>query len=211
MTRSSRRASSSRRRTSPSSGQRSRPCARWAPSRPSPGPTPRSRPGRPRSGPCTCSSAVLSSLKWVPFTAMLPALSVASVKLYGPSPLPPLSVLTAVRRSVTWTALTIVLPGLTVASVKTSGNVAVTDLAAVMVTAQEGEVPLQAPPHCLKVAPLAGETVSVTMVPELKLAAQLDGQLIPPELLATVPLPEPRAATVRAKEPGGVFAVVWLE
>src|SRR3989441_7761898 len=68
---------------------------------------------------------------------MLPALSVASVKLYGPSPLPPLSVLTAVRRSVTWTALTIVLPGLTVASVKTSENVAVTDLAAVMVTRSE--------------------------------------------------------------------------
>src|SRR5437879_13614227 len=94
---------------------------------------------------------------------MLPALSVASVKLYGPSPLPPLSVLTAVRRSVTWTALTIVLPGLTVASVKTSENVAVTDLAAVMGTAQEGEVPLQAPPHCLQVAPLAGDRVGVHM------------------------------------------------
>src|SRR5438445_476647 len=138
---------------------------------------------------------------------MLPALSVASVKLYGPSPLPPLSVLTAVRRSVTWTALTIVLPGLTVASVKTSENVAVTDLAAVMVTAQEGEVPLQAPPHCLKVAPLAGETVSVTMVPELKLAAQLDGQSIPPELLATVPLtalvvpPAPLKVTLLEKVP----------
>src|SRR5947199_3137551 len=142
---------------------------------------------------------------------MLPALSVASVKLYGPSPWPALSVLMAVRRSVTWTTLTIALPGLTVASMKTSENVAVTDLAAVIVTTHEGEVPLQAPPHCLNVAPLAVEAVSVTMVPELKLAEQLNEQRIPSGLLATVPLPEPRAATVRAKEPGGVFAVVWLE
>jgi len=106
---------------------------------------------------------------------MLPALSVASVKLYGPSPLPPLSVLTAVRKVGDVDGLDDRAPGLTVASVKTSENVAVTDLAAVMVTAQEGEVPLQRPPHCLKVAPLAGETVSVTMVPELKLAAQSTG------------------------------------
>ena len=155
--------------------------------------------------------AVLSSLKWTAFTATLPVPSVASVKPNGASPLPPLSVLMAVRRSVTWTTLTIVLPELTVASVKTSENVAVTDLAAVIVTTHEGEVPLQAPPHCLNVAPLAVEAVSVTMVPELKLAEQLNEQRIPSGLLATVPLAEPRAATVRVKAAGGVFAVAWLE
>src|SRR5207244_12567355 len=112
-----------------------------------------------------------------------------------------------------WATMTLLLPGLTVPSMQPRENVAVTDFAPRIVTTQVGEVRLQAPPNCLKVAPRAGETVSFTTVPELKLAAQLDGQLISPVLLATVPLPEPRIPTVRLKATGtgGVFAVVWLE
>ena len=49
-------------------------------------------------------------------------------------------------------------------------------------------MPLQAPPQLPKAQPLAGVAVKVTDVP-VKVWLQVDGQLMPAGLLATVPLP----------------------
>jgi hypothetical protein len=58
-------------------------------------------------------------------------------------------------------------------------------------------VPLQAPDQPAKKAPLAGAAVSFTLVPELKDAEQVDGQLMPAGLLVTVPVEVPANCTVR--------------
>jgi hypothetical protein len=50
--------------------------------------------------------------------------------------------------------------------------------------------PVHAPLKPEKVDPAAAVADSVTPVPSLKFAAQVVGQLIPPGLLVTVPLPE---------------------
>jgi hypothetical protein len=50
--------------------------------------------------------------------------------------------------------------------------------------------PLQAPLKPEKVKPAAGAALRVTVVPGVKLAAQVVGQLMPAGVLATVPLPE---------------------
>jgi hypothetical protein len=56
-------------------------------------------------------------------------------------------------------------------------------------------VPLQAPDHPAKEAPVAGAAVSFTLVPELKEAAHVDGQLIPAGVLVTVPVEVPSTFT----------------
>lgn len=58
--------------------------------------------------------------------------------------------------------------------------------------------PLQAPLKPEKVKPDEGIAVRVTAVPLLKLAAQVEGQLIPAGLLVTVPWPV--MATVNCAE-----------
>jgi hypothetical protein len=75
-------------------------------------------------------------------------------------------------------------------------KVAVTDLAALMVTAQVLSVPEQAPPQPLKTVPNGGTlAVSVTGVPLIKESEQVVGQLIPAGLLVTMPLPSPLTVT----------------
>ena len=69
-------------------------------------------------------------------------------------------------------------------------NVAVTDLAAVMDTAQE-PVPEQAPDQPAKVEPEDVVAVNVTDVPDVKFAEQVVPQLIPAGELLIVPEPVP--------------------
>ena len=77
-------------------------------------------------------------------------------------------------------------------------NVAVTDSAAFVATVQ-APLPLQAPPQLLKAQPPAGVGVKVTCDPPVKTWLQVDGQLMPAGLLATVPLP--LTLTVRPASP----------
>src|SRR6266704_3302625 len=80
-----------------------------------------------------------------------------------------------------------------------SVKVAVTVVAAVMVTTH-GPVPEHPPPlQPVKVEPVAGLAVSVTAVPLVKLAEQVAPQVIPAGELVTVPLPVPAGVTVRVK------------
>jgi hypothetical protein len=72
---------------------------------------------------------------------------------------------------------------------------AVTDAAAFMVTEQV-PVPEHAPLHPVKLDPEAGVSVRVTMVPVLKFAVQVPGQLIPAGVLVRVPVPVPASVTV---------------
>jgi len=77
-------------------------------------------------------------------------------------------------------------------------------------------LPEHGPPlHATNVDPDAGVAVSVTIVPLLKLAAQVAPQLMDPSLLATVPIPEPCFMTVRSEVAGRTVsgaggAVLWL-
>ena len=71
-----------------------------------------------------------------------------------------------------------------------------TDRAAVIDTVQVLLVPEQDPLQPAKDEPLAAAAVSVTEVPEPKLAEQVEPQLIPAGLLETVPLPVPVLLTV---------------
>src|SRR5438445_771771 len=91
------------------------------------------------------------------------------------------------------------VPALLTVSVKVGVKVAVTVVAAEMVTVQV-PVPEQPPPvQPAKVEPAAGAAVSVTVVPLAKLAAQVALQSMPAGELVTVPLPVPAGATVRVK------------
>lgn len=67
---------------------------------------------------------------------------------------------------------------------------------------QVAEVPVQPPLHPPKLKVVAGEAVSVTEVPAVKLAKHVVGQLRPAGLLVTVPVP-PVLVTVIWKSPGG--------
>ena len=92
------------------------------------------------------------------------------------------------------------LPVPALATVRTEPrlNVAVTFLAALMDTTQVKAVPLHAPDHPAKTDPPLGAAVSVTKVPEAKLAAQVEPQLMPAGALLTGPLPVPAFAMVSA-------------
>jgi hypothetical protein len=75
-------------------------------------------------------------------------------------------------------------------------KVAVTDLAASIVTMQE-PVPVQTPPdQPAKVEVASEEAVRVTTVPALKLTAQVEPQEIPAGLEETEPVPVPDRDTV---------------
>jgi len=88
--------------------------------------------------------------------------------------------------------------GLTV-SVKVGVKIAVTVVAADIVTVQ-GPVPVQPPPFQPRKTELApGVAVSTTTVPLAKLAVQLAPQLMSPGVLVTVPVPSPLGLTVSAK------------
>jgi hypothetical protein len=76
-------------------------------------------------------------------------------------------------------------------------NVAVTALAALMVTPQV-LVPVQAPLQPAKVDPAAAVAVRVTTVPPAKLALQVLGQAMPLGLLLTDPVPVPDSVTLSA-------------
>ena len=83
-------------------------------------------------------------------------------------------------------------------------KVAVTELAAVTVTAQAAS-PVQAPVQLAKVLPVAGVSISITAVLGAKFAVQVPvegvAQLIPAGLLVTVPEPPPAVATVKGMPP----------
>jgi hypothetical protein len=72
---------------------------------------------------------------------------------------------------------------------------------AFIVTRQLVLFPLQAPLHPPKDAFAPGTSFSVTCVPGGKLALQVGGQLIPPELLVTVPVPVPASVTLNTGSP----------
>src|SRR5438132_686239 len=120
----------------------------------------------------TEDSAVRRSRTWMPLATVLCAVSAGSDQLNAPKPFRARRLSIAVRTSRTCTALITVPPGAIAPfgpepSVKLSENVAVTDWLTFIVRAQAVPVPLHAPPHCLNVAPLPAEAVSVTEVPEL--------------------------------------------
>jgi len=99
--------------------------------------------------------------------------------------------------------VTVPLPvpaSVTVNAKVTKLNVAVTDLAALIVTVHV-PVPVQAPLQPANVEPEAAAAVRVTEAPLLKFALQVVGQLIPAGLLVTVPPPVPASVTVSAKVP----------
>lgn len=85
-------------------------------------------------------------------------------------------------------------------------NVAVTDAAALSVTAQvavpEQPAPLQPP----NVEPCAADAVNVTCAPLAKFAEHAEGQLIPEGTLFTVPVPVPASVTVSETPPLAKFA-----
>jgi hypothetical protein len=88
------------------------------------------------------------------------------------------------------------LPDLVTVRVKVfSAKVAVTERAALIVTVQV-LVPVQAPLQPVKVEPVAGAAVKVTMVPAVNEAEQVVPQEMPAGLLVTVPLPAPALVTV---------------
>src|SRR5437867_1156966 len=92
-----------------------------------------------------------------------------------------------------------VVPAASGLSVKVvNAKVAVTEVAAVMVTVQV-PVPVQPPLQPVKVEPAAGTAVSVTAVPLVKVAAQVALQEMPAGALVTVPLPVPLGLTVNVK------------
>lgn len=91
-----------------------------------------------------------------------------------------------------------------------SSNVAVTDLAASIVTVQVDE-PEQAPPQPENSEPEAAEAESVTDVPESNSAEQEEPQSMPAGEEVTVPEPVPALAVVRAKRTGGIGGEHGLE
>ena len=89
------------------------------------------------------------------------------------------------------------LPTLVTVRVRLGWKVAVTLLAASMVTVQ-GSVPLQPPPLQPVKMPLLAVAVSLTRVPWLYLAVQVSGavQTVPAGSRATVPVPVPALVMV---------------
>ena len=68
--------------------------------------------------------------------------------------------------------------------------------AAVMLTTQVAEAPVHGPDQPTKAEPEFGAAVSVTLVPDPKLAEQEGAHWMPAGLLLTVPLPPPSRPTV---------------
>jgi len=74
-------------------------------------------------------------------------------------------------------------------------KVAVTLLAELIVKVQVLEVPVQAPPHPVKVLPEDAAANSVTLAPEDIFAEHVLPHEIPPVLVVTVPVPVPLLET----------------
>jgi hypothetical protein len=87
-------------------------------------------------------------------------------------------------------------------------NVAVTFIASLMTMEQEVPVPLHAPAQPEKVEPGTGMAVSVTLVPPVIDALQVEPQLIQLDDEVTVPLPLPSLLTASENEAGMVVDVV---
>src|ERR1700676_3513753 len=85
-------------------------------------------------------------------------------------------------------------------------NVAVT-VCAVVKTKVQLVVPVQ-PDQPVKLLLAPGVSVSVTEVPGARLVVRTVGQLTPPTLLTTVPVPVPARATVKAT--GGATVVLKI-
>ena len=85
---------------------------------------------------------------------------------------------------------------LTVRVTGSNENVAVTDLACVMVTVQV-PVPEQSPDHPVKPEPVAGVAVRVTLVPLANACEQVEPQLSPAGLEVTLPEPDPDLETLK--------------
>src|SRR2546426_323125 len=88
---------------------------------------------------------------------------------------------------------------LTVRVKRCAVKVAVTDFAAVIVTVHVAPETVSHPLQAVKVDPLAGLAVRVTLMPLSKVAVQVLGQVIDPSLEVTVPFPVPARLTVRVK------------
>ena len=88
---------------------------------------------------------------------------------------------------------------LTVRVCCTAVNVALTDLAAFIVTVHGFPVPESHPVQLVKVDPALATAVKTTEVPLVKVAEQVAPQLIPAGLLVTVPVPVPEGLTVKVK------------
>jgi hypothetical protein len=89
--------------------------------------------------------------------------------------------------------------GVTVSAKDDCTKLAVTDMAALIVTVQ-GPVPVQPPPlQPENVEPAAGVAVKVTAVPLVKPVAQVAPQEIPAGVLEMVPAPAPALLTVSEK------------
>jgi hypothetical protein len=73
-----------------------------------------------------------------------------------------------------------------------------------MVTVVNRSVPVQSPPHPVKVEPEFGLAVRVTTVPLEKLALQAAPQSIPTGEEVTVPPPLPVTVTLRGTEPSWI-------
>jgi hypothetical protein len=91
-----------------------------------------------------------------------------------------------------------------------SANVAVQLLAAVIVTVVGLVLPLQSPFQPVKVEPVAGVAVRVTVVPAANAALQVAPHVIPAALLVTVPVPVPALDTVRVYEETSANVAVQL-
>jgi hypothetical protein len=78
---------------------------------------------------------------------------------------------------------------------------AVTRWLALSVTLQVGLLPVHGPLHPANDEFGPGVSVSVTWVPAVKLALQVDPQLIPGGLLVTVPVPVPPRVTLNTGSP----------
>lgn len=88
------------------------------------------------------------------------------------------------------------VPEIATVSTSCSVKLAVTDLAAFIVTLQKREEPLHAPDQPEKEDMADGVAVSVTTVFAPKNPEQETPQSMPPGLDVTVPLPDPDLATV---------------
>jgi hypothetical protein len=149
---------------------------------------------------------------WMAFIAVTPVASVGSVQAAAVSPLRVRAALIAVRSSVMCAAFTTVRPatsGLSVKVVEFTANVAVTALAALIVTLQV-VVPVQLPLQPVKVEPVAATAVRVTAVLLLNDAEHAVPHEIPAGALVTVPLPVPALVTVSAKDgKANVAVTLW--
>jgi hypothetical protein len=105
--------------------------------------------------------------------------------------------------------VTVPLPVTLTDNTSSGTNVAVTVAAAFIGTLQP-PLPLQAPPQLLKTQPAAGVGVRVTGDPPVKTWLQVDGQLMPAGLLATVPLPLTLTVRLALPPPGDAQLVIRL-